>query len=137
MRTYVLDANALVSYLLDRGGATTVQQLFREAQSRSAQLLMSSVNWGEVVCVLRRFESPEKVRNIISAVQRAVHVVAADDQTAERAAEIKTTFRVPYADAFAAELAMSSDATIVTSDRIFQKLGKNIRLRLLPSTVRR
>ncbi len=49
MRRYVLDANALLIYFGDRGGAQRVQRLFHESLRQRSPLLMSAVNWGEVI----------------------------------------------------------------------------------------
>ena len=96
-------------------------------------MLMSSINWGEVFCVLRRHEPLEQVKSALAPLRRAIQVIPANAETAEHAAELKAAFKLGYADAFAAELALVTSSTLVTSDRVFKKLGKNINLRLLPS----
>ena len=49
MRKYVLDANALLAYLGQRPAASRVTGLLKEAAHCEQPLLMSVVNWGEVL----------------------------------------------------------------------------------------
>jgi predicted nucleic acid-binding protein len=55
-----------------------------------------------------------------------VEVVPADIELTSKAAEIKSAHKIPYADSIAAALAELRGATLVTSDRDFEKLGRRI-----------
>jgi predicted nucleic acid-binding protein len=58
--------------------------------------------------------------------------MVADEAVSEAAATVKFHFRLGYADCFAAELAMRMDATLVTTDPDFAKLGKQLKVLALP-----
>ena len=47
-KTYVLDASAVLSLLMNASGANRVDQLLREALRLKSPLAISAVNWGEV-----------------------------------------------------------------------------------------
>jgi|GEM_PF-1710738 len=48
MKTYVLDASALITFFEDRPGADQVEELLAKAAEAKHPLAMSVVNWGEV-----------------------------------------------------------------------------------------
>jgi hypothetical protein len=48
VRTYVLDASAVLDFVEDGPGAKRVELLFQESIGRSARLLISAANWGEL-----------------------------------------------------------------------------------------
>jgi len=53
----------------------------------------------------------------------AIEVLDATPQRAGKAAEVKSQFKLYYADSFAAALAIEHRATLVTSDNDFRRLG--------------
>ena len=61
-------------------------------------------------------------------------VVAATAERAVRAAEIKVDLKLPYADAFALDLAMdSADHVLVTADFDFKAVADLARIEFLPA----
>ena len=48
MKTYVLDASALMTFFENRAGADKVEELLVDAADAGRPLAMSVVNWGEV-----------------------------------------------------------------------------------------
>ena len=126
MKTCVLDANALLTYLQDRPGSSRVGQLMKEAASRERSLLMSVVNWGEVFYSTWQISGEEVARSVISSPQIPIEIVPVDLVGVMAAAEMKVRHKLPYADCFAAALAMSHRATLVTADPHFKKLGQRV-----------
>jgi predicted nucleic acid-binding protein len=124
MRTYVLDANALLVFLEPKGGATKVRDILLEALHGRAAVLMSVVNLGEVYGVLLRLYGKDRAVTTLSSVyQSSVEFVDATSQRCTHAAEIKERYKLYYADSFAAALAIERKATLVTSDSDFRRLG--------------
>jgi predicted nucleic acid-binding protein len=116
MKAHVLDANALYRYLTRGPGAATVSQLFKEARDAGELLRMSVVNWGEVFYTLSRFESFSRASRIMENVLLLpLAVVDADKVLTATAAKLKSSYGLPYADCFAAALAIDN-AVLVTSD---------------------
>jgi predicted nucleic acid-binding protein len=124
MKTYVFDASALFAFLRDRPGAAKVDQLLKEATRGHTKLLMSAVNYGEVYGTILRDHGPEQALATKYAVSPLpIEMFDATPQRAFRAAEVKVKHKLYYADSFAAALAMEYEATLVTSDSDFRKLG--------------
>lgn len=131
---HVLDASALLRFLDDEAGADIVQQVLERASRESVPVLMSAVNWGEIVYVLLRAHGEQVAREVCgSLASLAIDIVAVDASMAEHAAFIKEDFKIPYADAFAAALALHENATLVTADYDFKQLSVKLRLKMLPA----
>jgi predicted nucleic acid-binding protein len=133
-RRYVLDANALISFFEDRrGAAEKVRHLLSEALRQDLPLLMSAINWGEVFYIAWKRHGETKAREAeAKLLQLPIAVLDVDRERATRAAAIKQRHGLGYADSFAAELALSAQAWLVTADPEFEKLGKSLALYSLP-----
>ena len=133
-RRHVLDANALIALFEGRlPAAERVRKLLVEADRSGASLWMSAVNWGEAFYIEWRRHGEAKAREVEVQLQRLpIIVIAADRDRATRAAALKQTHNLGYADAFAAELAIERGAWLVTADPEFSKLGKALAIYSLP-----
>jgi len=128
-KLYVLDANAVLALTDDTNGAERVQQLLTAALRDNKRLLISVVNWGEVFYVSWERRGEEAARRMMASFSRLpVEIVPADTGLISKAAEIKSVHKIPYADSIAAALAELRGATLVTSDRDFEKLGRRIQI---------
>jgi len=129
MKRYVLDANALMALFEDRPGAEKVQELIARAAESQDFLLMSVVNWGEVYYSYWR-DRGEDVANerIRTIAQLPIEVVDVDMELTRLAAGFKARHKLPYADAFAAALALQQKATLVTHDSDFKPLARELEL---------
>ncbi|MGO9650601.1 MAG: type II toxin-antitoxin system VapC family toxin [Terriglobales bacterium] len=133
-RRYVLDANALISFIERRRvAAEKVRNLMAEALRQDVPLLMSAVNWGEVLYIIWRRHGELKARTAeVTLQQLPIVVMSADQSRASRAAALKHKHSLGYADAFAAELAIERNALLVTADPDFAKVGKALSVYSLP-----
>ncbi len=133
-RQYVLDANALVGFFEDREvTAAKVERLVEQALKEERPLLMSAVNWGEVVYVAWRLHGEAAAREAEARMRELpIAAVAADRDRASRAASLKQKHNLSYADAFAAELTIERGAWLVTADPEFSKMGKALSVYSLP-----
>lgn len=126
-KTYVLDANAVLNLVEDAGGAERMERLCQEAVHRGPPLLMSVVNWGEVLYYLWQRHGEEKARRTMGNLSRLpLDLVHVDLPQVEKASEIKAVHKIPYVDCLAAALAEAHGAVLVTSDRDFEKLGRRV-----------
>ena len=124
MKAYVLDANALLTLIESKPATAKVNALIKEALRGHCRVLMSSVNYGEVYgLLLRRRGTDQAVETMTAIGPLPIQLHEASTQRCFRAAEIKTTYKLYYGDAFAAALAMEHKATLVTGDTDFRKLG--------------
>jgi predicted nucleic acid-binding protein len=125
-RAFVLDANAVLRLLLNEPGAPRVEHLIRDAHRSSTPLLLSVANWGEVFYLAWQRYGEDAARRTVDDLSRLpIQVLPLDLAQARRAAEIKARHQIPYVDSLAAALASQHQATLVTSDRHFEKLGRH------------
>jgi predicted nucleic acid-binding protein len=90
---------------------------------------MSVLNWGEVFYILWQRRGEEKARQTMANLSRLpIELVPVDLPQALKAAEIKAVHKIPYVDCVAAALAEIRQATLVTSDRDFEKLGRRLQI---------
>lgn len=134
MKEYVLDANAVIRYFQigNADGSEKVRILIEQAQHGQAHLSMSVVNLGEVLYVLLKFVGEETAIQYIKALQHAVSMVDVDSSQAMQAATLKHRYKLGYADSYAAVLALANQATLVSADPSFEKLGKPLKWMKLP-----
>lgn len=125
--TAVLDASALLRFLDDEAGAERVERLLNQAVSGDVILLMSAVNWCEVVYAIAHrqgLSAATELLNRLSGLRVAVVPCSGDDGV--EAALFKARYKIPYADAFAACLAKQNSACLVTADYDFKTLPAGI-----------
>ena len=133
MKTYVLDASALLRFIEDESGAARVEELFNQAQKGRLHLVLSAVNWGEVYYVMARAKGADQAAAYSARFRNLpVEIVPADWLRAERAGRFREEFRMPYADSFAGSLAAELNATLVTADHDFKDAAGAITVEFLP-----
>jgi predicted nucleic acid-binding protein len=135
MATMVLDAHALMVLFNDEPGAEEIEKILIKAESGSPQLLMSVVNWGEIYYSILRGASQEmadaKAHEIAGMQIELVPVDADDLELVRQAAAFKATRKMSYADCFAAALAKIKNAGLVTGDREFKQLARDVKIHWL------
>jgi predicted nucleic acid-binding protein len=125
-RTYVFDASAVLDFLGDGPGAERVVRLIKEADRTGARILVSAVNWGEVFYQSWQRHGEESARRRMGDLSLLpLSIVPVDADQSLKAGEIKVLHKIPYVDCLAAALAALSQATLVTADRDFEKLGRH------------
>jgi predicted nucleic acid-binding protein len=129
MKTYVLDASALMTFFEDRAGADQVEELLAKAAEAKRPLLMSVVNWGEVYYSVWRARGEKAAEAKLNEIaQLPVEVVGVDTELGKVAATLKAQHNLPYADCFAAALAQARKATLVTSDKDFERARSALKI---------
>ncbi len=124
MKTYVLDASALMTFFEDRPGAGKVEELLAKAAESKHPLAMSVVNWGEVYYSVWRARGEKAAAATLHEIaQLPIEIVGVDMELGRQAASLKAQHNLPYADCFAAALAQTRKATLVTSDKDFERAG--------------
>src|SRR5579859_4319919 len=126
MKIYVLDAGAIVRYLANGNGAEKVDALIQRAIKGEVQLFISVINWGEAFYSLAQKVGIGRAKADLKTLGTCVTSVDAHETQAEAAANVRLRYKLGYADCFAAALAMSMNAILVTTDKDFAKLGKQL-----------
>ena len=128
MKTYVLDSSALMTFFEDRPGADKVEELLAEAAEAKRPLAMSVVNWGEVYYSVWRARGEKAAAAKLGEIaQLPIEIASVDMELGKLAASFKAQHNLPYADCFAAALAQARKATLVTSDKDFERVGDIVR----------
>lgn len=129
MKPLVLDASALLALLFDEPGAEAVESLMHRAAEKDQPILMSAVNWAEVCYrVEGKLGNGALAQAKEFATNTPVDVVPADRELSEAAAGYKAADQLGLADAFAAALAKSRKAELVTADREFKSVETEIKI---------
>lgn len=129
MKNYVLDASALMTFFENRPGAAKVEAILADAAAAGRALAMSVINWGEVYYSIWRTHRENTASSKLQEIaQLPVQVYDVDMELAHQAASLKARYNLPYADCFAAALAEARQATLVASDKDFERLGAALRI---------
>src|SRR5215208_451500 len=129
MATKVLDSYALMAFFEDEPGADIVRSLIFKAEEGTVNLLISVVNLGEVWYSIARSNSPEIADQYVYEINSmAIEVVDADWTLTRQAAAFKVNGNITYGDCFAAALAKSHKAELVTGDKEFKILDGEIKI---------
>ena len=132
MKQYVLDANAIIRYLTKGPGIERIDRLFAQAQRGEASLSISVINRGEALYTLAKRAGILEAVAALRTIAHYVESVDASEEHANGAATLKFKYKLGYADCFAADLAIRRSAILVTADRDFAKLGKQLKVLALP-----
>jgi predicted nucleic acid-binding protein len=127
MIAYVVDACALIAYLFDEEGSDLFENLLVKARNNSIEMIMHVANLGEVYYdivkrndVVIAQETYQEVKQLPIRFEDRI-----SDQMVYKIGDVKTTFRISYADAFAVAQAILSNAELITTDhKEFEPLEK-------------
>lgn len=129
MATKVLDSYALMAFLEDEPGADFVRNLIFKAVESDTNLLMSVVNLGEIWYSIARTNSPEIADQYVHEIKgMGIEIVDVDWNLTRQAAVFKAGGNISYADCFAAALAKTKKAELVTGDKEFKPLEGEIKI---------
>lgn len=131
MATKVLDSWALMAFFEDEPAADAVEKLIQQAADGKHNLLLSAVNWGEIYYTTMRRVSQKAAERIAGEIAMLpIEIVGVDSDLAlvRQAAIFKATRRMAYADCFAAALAKSRKAELVTGDPEFNEVEGEVRV---------
>ena len=123
MANFVLDSYAMLAYFRHEEGAEKIAQLLNETAAGKHELHMTCINAGEVYYMSYKKDGADKAALVWKALQEfPIHLHDADLQFTFKAAQLKAKYKLSYADAFAAVLAITKKATLITGDDEFESL---------------
>lgn len=130
--SYVLDSFAIFALLGKEVGSDQVSGLLHQTQAGEVQTLMTWVNMGEVAYIVERRWEKGRLYQVLGRLEATgVEVVVVERELALTAASIKAEHPLAYADAFAAALALTREATLVTGDPEFKILEPSVSIQWL------
>ena len=116
---FVLDSSALLAFLYGERGRERVEELLLRSAEGRAGIRLHRIHLGEVYYVFYR-KGGERVADAMLEDVRQLPVEIEDrisPALMREAGRIKASYRVSYADAFAAGLARVRKGTLVSADR--------------------
>jgi len=132
MKTTVLDASALLAMFFGEPGMEKMRELFHKASETDRPVFISAVNWAEVLYKMERRHGKtgyDTARQFEHTTP--LEAVPVDRELAETAALLKNAHGLGLADAFAAALAKSKKAELITADTDFKPLEKEVKINWL------
>jgi uncharacterized protein len=129
MGKVIIDSYALVSVLFAEKNHEVIAEFLKQAQKEKKEMVMSAVNFGEVYyTVLRRKgeKEAEKLEEFLISIP--VFIVDADTKLTKEAARFKAFKKMSYADCHAAALAKTLNAPVLTGDKEFKEVEKEIKI---------
>lgn len=127
--TRILDAHGLLVFLEKEAGFEKVGSFFINAVEKNNNLLMTSVNYGEVYYIILRECGQEKLNEIEKIITTLpIDIINVDIQLAREAARFKATKKISYADCFTAALAKLNKGEIITGDKEFKTLEDKVKI---------
>jgi len=125
----ILDSHALMIFLEKEPGFEKIESLFIDATQKDNNLLMTTVNYGEVYYIVLRECGKEKLNEIEKIIDTLpIDIIDVDKNLAEQAARFKANKKISYADCFAAALAKLNDGEVITGDEEFRVLEKEVKI---------
>lgn len=133
MKGAILDSYALMAFFEDEPGAEMVERILTQAENGKAVLLMSVVNWGEVYYSIYRSKGKERAEESLLIIEQLpIKVIEVDRDVMYQAAGLKANHAVALGDCMAAALAIQTNYPVITGDKEFNKLGKQVEIKWLP-----
>jgi predicted nucleic acid-binding protein len=129
MKATVLDASAMLAMFFGQPGMEQMRDLFHKASEADRPVFISAVNWAEVLYKMER-KHGKAGYDTARQFERTtpLEAVPVDRDLAEAAALLKNEHGLGLAGAFAAALAKSKKAELVTADHEFKSVEKEIKI---------
>lgn len=125
----ILDSHSLMVFLEKEVGFKKVESFFVDAVEKNNNLLMTTVNYGEVCYIILRECGQEKLNEIEEIIKTLpIDIINVDIQITRKAAYFKANKKMSYADCFAAALAEIHNGEIITGDKEFKTLENEIKI---------
>lgn len=130
MKATVLDSYAVIAFLEREEGYDEVAEVFEECVAKDREVFLCVVNWGEVIYHALR-NGGERMAQLAEDSMKAlpIQIVEANKDLTLQAAHLKATNKMSYADCYAAALAVKKRCEIVTGDKEFKQVEKEIKVR--------
>jgi PIN domain nuclease of toxin-antitoxin system len=121
LRATVFDSSAVLALFFEEPGAELVEEILHEAAMADKPVLITAMNWAEVLYRMKRKRGDEGVQTAKRfEATMPLDVAPVDRALAEVAAEFKAAHKMSLGDGFAAALAKQKKAELVTGDQEFK-----------------
>jgi PIN domain nuclease of toxin-antitoxin system len=125
----ILDAHALLAFFEKEPGYEKVQAAFVNAAEKDSNLLMTSVNFGEVYYIVLRECGQQKAEEIERIIRTLpIEIIDADILLAKEAARFKAKYKISYADCFAAVLTKLKKGELLTGNKEYEQIKNEVKI---------
>ena len=125
----ILDSHALMIFLEKEDGFEKIESFFIDAIQNGNNLLMTTINYGEICYIVLRECGQVKLNEIEKIIETLpIDIIDVDINLARQAARFKAIKKISYADCFAAALAKINKGEIITGDKEFKVLEDQINI---------
>ena len=132
MKRYIFDSSTLISYLDGEFNADKVAEYLEEINEKELEAFLCVVNLGEVYYHFIRSGGINTGETILKAIKTLpIKIIEANIELTLAAGKIKAFNKMSYADCFAAALAENRKAILLTSDKEFKQVEKNIKVEFI------
>jgi len=129
LKKYIFDSCAIISYLDGEPNADNIAELFQDINDHNHTAYLCMVNLGEVYYHFLRTGGNETGEIALKTIQTLpITVLNIDYSLTLEAARFKAKNKMSYADCFAAASAKLNKAQLVTGDKEFKQIEKNIKI---------
>jgi len=128
-KSLVLDTWAIIAFYEEEHAAQQVADIFAQANEDGVPLCMSVVNAGEVWYVTARKTSAAEADETIEELRSfGIQLEDVDWKISRQAGVFKSKYKMSYADAIAAALALHKNGHLVTGDREFKHVENDVKI---------
>jgi len=128
-KALVLDSWSVIAYLEDEPSGQQVANLIASAHEEGIPIYMTVVNAGEVWYIIAREISEEEANSSIKELQELrIQFIDVDWELTQEAARFKAKNKMSYADCYAASLAKTRKADLVTGDAEFKMIENQVKI---------
>lgn len=125
----VIDSHPVMALLNKEDNYVEVLNFLKNAQKNKAEMIMSSINFGEIYYSVLRLLGEQKAGSLYNMIiAMPISIVSPDIETVIQASKYKAFKKMSYADCFAAALAKTEGAALLTGDPEFKEVEKEIRI---------
>ncbi len=120
---FLLDTSALLALHFNEEGADRVEAILRSAEKEQALVFISFVSRMEMLYVIWKDHGRQKaIESIHYLDQLPINIIESNEEILFKAAEVKATIPLSFADSWVAATAIQENACLVHKDPEFDSL---------------
>jgi len=129
MKKYIFDSSALISYFDGEPNAGKVADYLEEVNVKELDAFLCVINLGKIYYHFLRtggFQTGDVIFKAIKTLP--IKIIEVNIELTLAASKIKAFNKMSYADCFAAALTENKKGILLTSDKEFKQVEKNIKI---------
>jgi len=124
---FVLDACAMLAYLNNEEGSALIEAILKKAEKNEASVFITAMDLAEIYHIVLKEEGREKaLKTMVLIKNLPVKSIGLDEPLLMSAGEIRVQFPLTLGDALVVAVAKSREAKVITGDRDFKKVEKEV-----------